>query len=208
MFNVILNYIRKSPHRNYLEKYLRVYLPKLEGRILDIGSKNRRYDLLLKNKPVAIDITENVSKDVLQGDVNNLAFDDNSFDSIICLEVLEYIDTPEKAFLEMSRVLRSGGTLILSVPFMYREHDDMLRYTKKYLVTHLGRTFSSVECYLVGNAYSIILDTIKDKINKVKFRLFRYLLLIVYLPFVLILELFPAVKESRYVSGYFIVAKK
>src|SRR3972149_1646928 len=103
-----LDYNRKSLHRNQLEEYVVQFAPGLEGTILDIGSKNRRYDYLLKNKPVAIDIIENKEKEVKYDDVNNLSFENESFDSIICLEVFEYILTPQKAISEIYRVLKEN----------------------------------------------------------------------------------------------------
>lgn len=208
MIKKIENYIKKSPHRNQLEKYIFKFLPNLDGKILDIGSKNRRYDNLLKTKPVAIDIFENKAKDVLAGDINKLDFETGSFDNVICFEVLEYIDTPQKAIAEMARVLKSGGILILSVPFMYRGHEDMLRYTKEYLNKELLKYFSNVEIFEVGNAYSIILDILKDKINKIKFRFLRYIFLAFYLPFALLIETIRSSPKSVFVSGYFLVAKK
>ncbi len=203
-----MDYIRKSPHRNQIEKYLYKFLPQLDGRVLEVGSKNRRYDSLFKNAPIAIDITPNETKGVIFGDINNLSFDSESFDAVVCLEVLEYVKTPEKAISEMSRVIKKEGTLILSVPFMYRVHDDMLRYTKKYLNQSLSEDFSSVECFSIGNAYTIILDIIKDKINKIHFTPLRYVCLLPYILFALLIETGGPSKNGNFVSGYFVVAKK
>ncbi len=208
MFTKIKNYIKKSPHRNQLEKYISDFLPKLEGNTLDVGSKNRRYDYLLKNKPTAIDLVENKVRGVSAGDINKLDFEMGSFDNVICLEVLEYVGTPQIAISEIARVMKSKGTLILSVPFMYREHEDMLRYTKEYLNKELNKYFLNVEFFSVGNAYSIILDVLKHKINKIRFRLLRYFCLVFYLPFALLIEVVKPSKKSEFVSGYFVVAKK
>jgi len=50
-------------------------------------------------------------------DANNLkVFEDNSFDSIVCSEVLEHLDTPGNALKEFYRVLRRGGSLIVTTP--------------------------------------------------------------------------------------------
>lgn len=50
-------------------------------------------------------------------DVQNLPFDDNSFNLIICNHVLEHVYDEEKAMKEIYRVLNRGGTAILQVPF-------------------------------------------------------------------------------------------
>jgi SAM-dependent methyltransferase len=43
-------------------------------------------------------------------------FDDNSFDIAVCIEGLEHIENPAFAIREFSRVLRSKGKLIISIP--------------------------------------------------------------------------------------------
>jgi SAM-dependent methyltransferase len=47
---------------------------------------------------------------------SRLPYDDGMFDSIVCVEGLEHIDNPSNAISEFSRLLRSGGELIVSVP--------------------------------------------------------------------------------------------
>ena len=52
-------------------------------------------------------------------------------DVVLALEVLEHIATPERAIAEIARVLRPGGLLVLTVPFMFGVHDfrDYQRFT-------------------------------------------------------------------------------
>lgn len=49
-------------------------------------------------------------------DQNGLPFSDGSFDFITCLEVLEHLVLPDEALSEMSRVLKPGGFLVITVP--------------------------------------------------------------------------------------------
>ena len=49
-------------------------------------------------------------------DVNNLPFKNNSFDLVICSEVLEHIPDHETAVFEIMRVLKPGCNLVVSVP--------------------------------------------------------------------------------------------
>ena len=203
-----LNYIKFSPHRNFLEKYLKKQLPKLQGSVLDIGSANRRYDWLLQQKPVAIDITANKEKDVAFGNVNNLQFQSNSFDNIICLEVFEYLTTPQKAIDEIYRVLKPNGTLILSCPFMYKAHQDQMRYTAIFWEKELLSSFSQKEIKPVGNFYTIILDILRGKITKLKYRPLKWLLYLPYSFLVLFVPISKLSKDQVYASGYFITAKK
>jgi len=53
---------------------------------------------------------------IVQGDARKLQFKDNSFDQIICLDVLEHIEDPSKVFKEVSRCLKKDGQFIITVP--------------------------------------------------------------------------------------------
>lgn len=52
--------------------------------------------------------------DLKTGDIYKLEFKDNSFDLVICSEVLEHLENPLKALKELIRV--SGKYILLSVP--------------------------------------------------------------------------------------------
>ena len=49
-------------------------------------------------------------------DISNMPFQDGSYDSVICSEVLEHVPAPEESIKELIRVLKPGGVLALSVP--------------------------------------------------------------------------------------------
>ncbi|MHB2027910.1 MAG: class I SAM-dependent methyltransferase [Acidimicrobiales bacterium] len=53
---------------------------------------------------------------VVQGDALHLPFATGSFDRVICSEVLEHIALDVEAMRELSRVLRPGGTMAITVP--------------------------------------------------------------------------------------------
>jgi len=52
----------------------------------------------------------------LYGDVHKLPFPDNSFDTVICGEVLEHIPSMAKGMAELERVCKPEGRIILSLP--------------------------------------------------------------------------------------------
>ncbi len=202
----ILDHIKKSPHRNRLEGYLKTILPTLQGPILDIGSRNRRYDALMPETPTAIDIVEQKEKNVLYGDVMNLSFPEGSFQSVTCLEVLEYVDNPQQAIDEMRRVMKKGGVLVLSVPFLFRAHDDKFRYTASQLKGMLHR-FEINSFDSVGGGFVVILTVLWNKIKKIGFAPFRYGGLLLLLPALLCIRK-TTIKSEEYASGYIVVAKK
>ncbi|MBI5502665.1 MAG: methyltransferase domain-containing protein [Deltaproteobacteria bacterium] len=49
-------------------------------------------------------------------DILRLPVEDGSFDVVLCTEVLEHVPDPEGAVRELARVLRHGGTLLLTAP--------------------------------------------------------------------------------------------
>jgi len=59
---------------------------------------------------------DDVSATAVQGDTLALPFASNSFDRIICSEMLEHISNDALAITELTRVLRPGGTLAVTVP--------------------------------------------------------------------------------------------
>lgn len=48
--------------------------------------------------------------------INHLPFDDNSFDNIICIHVLEHIEDDRGAMRELYRVLGVDGTAVICIP--------------------------------------------------------------------------------------------
>lgn len=50
----------------------------------------------------------------LGGDIEKLPFKDASFDMVICLGVITYLKSEEKALRELSRILKPDGNLIIS----------------------------------------------------------------------------------------------
>jgi len=53
---------------------------------------------------------------------------DGSFDAVLCTEVLEHVPYPEKTIQEIARILRPGGTLILTAPLSSLRHMDPYWY--------------------------------------------------------------------------------
>ena len=109
------------------------------ARILDVGCGIKPYRNLFKNEQyTGIDIAGGGHDDEAKTvdafyDGHTIPFPDNSFDTIICTQVLEHADDPEILVKECSRVLTPGGTAFFSMPFTYPEHEipyDFRRFTR------------------------------------------------------------------------------
>jgi SAM-dependent methyltransferase len=115
------------------------------GRTLDIGAQNSPYAALFPNR-IALDIKPGRGVAVI-GDAQALGIGSETFDAIVCTEVLEHLPEPRRAIDEMFRVLRPGGSLLLTTRFLFPIHDaphDYFRYTK-YGLRHLLQQFEIVE---------------------------------------------------------------
>ena len=78
----------------------------------------------------------------LDASLTDLPFEDASFDSCFCTEVLEHIPDDEKAVRELARCVRPGGQLLVSVPHPPAPFDaNHVRegYTLREMTTLLDR---------------------------------------------------------------------
>ena len=94
---------------------------------------------------ISIDIDSKRNPDFIMS-VTNLKFEDNYFDYVFILEVLEHVSEPHKAVNEIERTLVPGGIVILSTPFIFGIHDepyDYFRFTK-YGLKYLFKNFTDV----------------------------------------------------------------
>lgn len=55
-------------------------------------------------------------------DIVNIPEEDNSFDVILCTEVIEHVPNPEEVIKELSRLLKAEGKLLLTAPFCSLTH--------------------------------------------------------------------------------------
>jgi len=78
----------------------------------------------------------------LQGDVQCLPFKDSSFDLIVCLGVISYFRSEEKALSELSRVLKPCGTLIVSI--VNRAHLVHYLDLPRFVENRLRKTLSPI----------------------------------------------------------------
>lgn len=118
-------------------------IPKNVENMLDAGCGTGVYSFTLRKRAGrirGIDIDQNKINyvrrtnrynniDFLKGDLRKINFDKESFDLVICSDVIEHIKEDKKAFREISRVLKNGGIIRFTVP--YKSKSNSKDY-KKY----------------------------------------------------------------------------
>lgn len=118
------------------------------GTVLDVGCADRWLESQLPGgcKYIGVDSLATgralygATPDLI-GDARQLPLNDASVDTVVMLEVLEHVRNPAAALTEAARVLRPGGQLLLSMPFLYPIHDapfDFQRLTIHGLVKEIG----------------------------------------------------------------------
>jgi ubiquinone/menaquinone biosynthesis C-methylase UbiE len=69
----------------------------------------------------------------IKGDLRSIPLENNSVDTIICIQVLEHLPEPWKVLAEFERITKSGGYVFASCPQGEPQHQvpyDFYRYTK------------------------------------------------------------------------------
>lgn len=61
-------------------------------------------------------------------DVQEMAFEDASFDFVVCPAILEHVPYPQKAIAEMHRILKANGEIWVEIPFNQPYHPSPQDY--------------------------------------------------------------------------------
>jgi SAM-dependent methyltransferase len=164
-------------HRYYIEQFLREFASDISGHCLEFqrdhytsrfgGDKVSKLDILHKEEgnssaTIVADLTK----------PNHLP--DNVFDCIICTCVLHVILDVDRAVMELKRLLKPGGALLVTVPHIslaYPPYHEFWRFTPEGLFVVLAKTFRveniTMRCY--GNSLTAISDLrglVADELTK------------------------------------------
>ena len=88
-----------------------------------------------------------------------LPFPDGSFQCAVATEVLEYVQRPRVFAAELYRVLGRDGVAVVTVPFVFQDHGDFWRPTRRSL-GEVFQDFSSVDIYAQGNRFHTMMDLV------------------------------------------------
>ena len=124
-----LRAILRPANRYPLDRWISREGARLNGLVLNVGSG-------LDAQPFGrrvVRLDQYAPEPTVRGDLHAaLPFVDRSFDAAVCTEVLEHVEDARFVLAEIARVVRPGGQVLVSVPFVFHYHEDprdVRRYT-------------------------------------------------------------------------------
>lgn len=131
--------------RKGLYNAIKKYAGELQGSLMDFGCGSKPYISLFKTAEyIGVDYHgeghnhENEEIDVFY-DGKKIPFPDGRFNAVFTSEVFEHLFNLEEILPELHRVMKPGGKMLITCPFVWNEHEipnDYARYTR-FALAHL-----------------------------------------------------------------------
>jgi len=143
------------------------HAPVLKGKLLDFGCGSKPYRSLFKvDQYIGLDISDNPGHSHDGEDIDvfydgkKIPFEDNYFDSVFSSEVFEHVFNLDEMLIEINRVMKLDGKILITCPFAICEHEqphDYARYTS-FAIKHLFEKngFEIIEYNKVGNSVEVV----------------------------------------------------
>jgi SAM-dependent methyltransferase len=151
----------------------------LTGKLMDFGCGSMPYKSLFKvDEYIGVDFDKpgqphkNKLVDMIY-DGKRIPIESNHFDSILATEVIEHIFNIDEVLLELNRVLKPNGKILVTCPFVWDEHEipfDYARYTHfslRYLFEKSG--FEILVLAKSGNYVTTIAQMLNSYCTQVRF---------------------------------------
>lgn len=214
-------YLSSSPRRKLLDHHLAQLEDHFHGIVLDIGGRDRGRWQKPKARAarwIFVDIEEKHQPDTV-ADVAQLSqkMGENMADVILAAELFEHVRQPDQALRECYKVLKPGGVLIASTPFLYPVHgdpDDYQRWTEsRWRVALADSGFKLQQLIVMGRFFTLVNFSYRT-LNQSWWRPVRIFGYVLY-PFFDVLQLLDDSrwirthpKLSQFHGGYLVVAVK
>jgi SAM-dependent methyltransferase len=154
-------------HRQLLLDALAKASPRIRGVLLDVGCRDKPFEQYFGatvTRWLGCDLPSyagEIMRPDTYGKIEQLPFAADSFDTVLCTEMLYMMSHPERAAAELYRVTKPGGYLVLSASQQAIESaadPDYYRFTR-FALEALAREagFVSTELYEVGGAIAMVL---------------------------------------------------
>jgi len=211
-----------SYRRSWLDYLLNYFSTDMRGTVVDLGGKRFKKRGSFSPPENQADAwwyinLELTTKPDIFADVEAVPLPNKFADVIICTEVLEHIHHPQVCVHEIWRILKSGGSALVSVPFMYPIHADpydFQRFTDKGL-HEMFIDFTTVEIIPMGGYLGVVgmfteLGLSGIKVQRVHKKVLRRLLtFLADWLYARDLAIFQQPEAwSKFTTGYFVKAKK
>ena len=117
-----ISYLGQKPRRTITELYGKNAREKI---LLNVGSGITR----VHPDVVNLDMFPFTNVDIV-ADAATLPFKDNSVDMLISESTIEHTPNPEQVIREICRVVKPGGFVYISIPFLFPFHASPNDYTR------------------------------------------------------------------------------
>jgi SAM-dependent methyltransferase len=149
-----------------------------KGLVLNLGSKASDWGEHVLNVDLVLPAGHSEthpSVDVL-ADIQHLPFADATADAVICTSVLEHVGNAHDCISEIKRVLKPGGLVYVTVPFIFPTHPDPLdrrRWTREGLQAEFSG-FEELESGACGGPFSAYVSITPTLLGSVFSSFFLY----------------------------------
>lgn len=161
--------------RKELLKHIQLLGTYITGKTLDVGCGTKPYEKFFHaTKYIGLEIDTTLNRERKKADVyyagEKFPFNDKEFDSVVTNQVFEHVFNPDNFLSEINRVLKNGGTLLLTVPFVWDEHEqpyDYARYSS-FAIAHLFQRygFSIISHYKSVNDVRVLAQLMNGYLYK------------------------------------------
>lgn len=161
--------------RRGLYRHVSELIGQLSGKILDIGCGQKPYSKLIKMGEIfGLELDTRFNRETKKADFfydgKAMPFADQSFDSLMANQVFEHVFNPVEFMREANRILKMKGFFLLTVPFMWDEHEqpyDFARYSSfglQHILVDNG--FEIVEHRKSNNGIEVIFQLLNSYFYK------------------------------------------